>query len=339
MKNTFKIIGIIAFCSVIGISLITFGSDDGTTEDPPPTTHPNPNPNPNPNEPDPNHQYLYGWYSARAVTESTNGSEERNCTNPAHIYELPESRTIYATGTIGLFKAAESGIAFVEIGSALGDNGAGIVIPAYYLTLPNPYPPKAYPNNSSLTWVPVRTIGDPSKTQGGFFQSTPTIDGQLIIPSTVWYILKEAFKDQAGITGIEFKENGGPAFCNVKEIGDRAFSGCAEIADKISFEKGLVKIGEGAFEGCVKIGEIVIPSTVTDVGIGAFTGYTGLLTINGFSKAGNSYESKLRAVDAKWGREWRNGLVGTSGVDDPDPDAPVGTILPEEGKQIVFSGD
>lgn len=55
---------------------------------------------------------------------------------------------------------------------------------------------------------------------------------------------------------------------NIKTIGNNAFSGC--YIASIVLNEGLVEIGDFAFEKTIKLGQIKIPSTVTNIGNSAF---------------------------------------------------------------------
>lgn len=82
---------------------------------------------------------------------------------------------------------------------------------------------------------------------------------ELTIPSTVKKIGEDAFSDCA-LTNLVIK--GG-----VEEIGDEAFWRC--IATNLTLEEGTEKIGGSAFINA-PLKEVVIPSTVTFIGVNAF---------------------------------------------------------------------
>lgn len=75
----------------------------------------------------------------------------------------------------------------------------------------------------------------------------------------------------------------------VTEIGCSAFGGCEEL-ESITLPEGLKKIGgvdndiifvPGAFSRCISLSSIVIPSTVTEIGVGTFEGCISLESVSG----------------------------------------------------------
>ena len=84
----------------------------------------------------------------------------------------------------------------------------------------------------------------------------------VIIPSNVTEIGKEAFKDNRNIKSVIITDN-------VTVIGDSAFENCYNL-EKITIPEGVTIIGECAFRCCSEIEKIVIPKGVTTISNMAF---------------------------------------------------------------------
>ena len=114
------------------------------------------------------------------------------------------------------------------------------------------------------------------------------------IPSSVTSIGNSAFKGCTGLTSIEIPSS-------VTSIGDAAFSGCTGLSlinwnaencpigcdtfkdcqiEKFIFGESVKKIPEGCCKGMNRLTSIVIPSGVTSIEDYAFSGCTGLSSIN-----------------------------------------------------------
>ena len=83
----------------------------------------------------------------------------------------------------------------------------------------------------------------------------------LVIPSTVTSIEKQAFYNCSSLTSVTIKSG---------SIGEQAFNECSNLTS-ISLQEGVTSIGAQAFRECKQMeGDLVIPSTVTNIGEMAF---------------------------------------------------------------------
>jgi len=71
--------------------------------------------------------------------------------------------------------------------------------------------------------------------------------------------------DYSGETGWVIIDEG------VTRIGENAFNGCSSSLSKVVFPSTLESIGEDAFRGCEQLQDVIIPSSVTDIGSCAFS--------------------------------------------------------------------
>ena len=113
-----------------------------------------------------------------------------------------------------------------------------------------------------------------------------------VIPQYVTSIYEYAFF-QVDIESVNIPEN-------VENIGTHAFYGCEKLKE-VTIESGnLSVIGSYAFSHCKNIERIVIPATVTEIAVYAFSGWTEeqTIVIKGFASQ--------EEADAAWGSGWRN---------------------------------
>lgn len=87
------------------------------------------------------------------------------------------------------------------------------------------------------------------------------ISGELVIPSGVKKIGKQAFKN-SNITKVKIPST-------VKVIDRAAFEKCANLKE-VEIEEGLESILGDAFKGCINLTKINIPSTVKEIGYDSF---------------------------------------------------------------------
>ncbi|MBE6943678.1 MAG: zinc-ribbon domain-containing protein [Ruminococcaceae bacterium] len=137
--------------------------------------------------------------------------------------------------------------------------------------------------------------------------------GDVVIPSTVTEIGRDAFKDFSSVTGITVPHGvttiGCGAFANCKNLvtislpssiqviegskvidvvwdvdwpseirGKSAFYGCAALRS-IQIPYGVTVIEERMFNGCVNLTSVTIPNSVKTIGHGAFEGCVNLRSI------------------------------------------------------------
>jgi hypothetical protein len=140
------------------------------------------------------------------------------------------------------------------------------------------------------TWAADTTSKDIVLREGtigicddAFWDSRITINS-IILPESLKYIGKNAFYGNHLLTDITITKNvekiGNSAFnqCGVlanvtfaegsklKEIGDNAFYYCKELTS-ISLPNGLTRIGDDVFAACYKLTNMVIPASVTYIGL------------------------------------------------------------------------
>ena len=123
---------------------------------------------------------------------------------------------------------------------------------------------------------------------------------ELKIPNSVKRIEDYAFENCTALTNIVFSDSittiGSSAFSNCTSLGNGVFENCnAEIifpaslkcipelgnnaVKKVKIPEGVEIIGEDAFWGCSNLFEITLPSTITSIESGAFSG-TGITAFN-----------------------------------------------------------
>lgn len=127
-------------------------------------------------------------------------------------------------------------------------------------------------------------------TDGDFVYSDPTkttliayvgAGGDVVIPSTVTTIDREAFRGNTSITSVTIP-NG------VTSIAFGSFSGCTGLTS-ITLPEGLTSIGVRAFSGCTGLTHIILPSGLTSISSEVFSGCTNLSYIffpNGLTSIG-----------------------------------------------------
>ena len=103
----------------------------------------------------------------------------------------------------------------------------------------------------------------------------------ITIPSSVTNIEHYAFEGCSGLTGIKVEE-GNPVYdsrenCNaiIETESDTLIVGCKNTI----IPSGVTSIGNGAFSGCSGLTSITIPSSVTSIGRFGFVGCSGLTSI------------------------------------------------------------
>lgn len=92
---------------------------------------------------------------------------------------------------------------------------------------------------------------------------------EVVLPSTLEKIGLGAFYGCTELSKINLE--------NVKFINASAFANCKKLTE-IKFDK-VVAIGNYAFEDCVSVNDIKLPETAQSIGIGAFSGCTGLASL------------------------------------------------------------
>jgi len=91
------------------------------------------------------------------------------------------------------------------------------------------------------------------------------------IPAAVETIGDYAFSDNTALAKLSFS---GTA---LKTIGASAFSGCTALAE-VDLPEGVETIGDNAFRDCENLTVFTVPSSVRNIGVGAFVG-TGLTDV------------------------------------------------------------
>ncbi len=105
------------------------------------------------------------------------------------------------------------------------------------------------------------------------------INGEINIPQNVITISDYSFRNMESITNVVFSKS-------LTSIGDYAFSGCIGIRKINSNKNGelnlpidVTTIGDYAFQNLELITAILVPDTVTNIGVGAFNGCNGIVDI------------------------------------------------------------
>ena len=188
--------------------------------------------------------------------------------------------------------------------------------------------PENKPQEDNLDSVPTNLIIHNGITKIGknAFRGM-NIAGDLIIPDTVTEIEEGAFRDTVIGGDIIFSNN-------LIKIGDEAFSGI--VYDKnINLPEGLKSIGSEAFSANRNytydnnIDNIIIPSTVTDIGPGAFYKYS--MGVNGKNTIINNSNIKLSERHA-------NTLYTNFQLDDSGEEAIPKSNAPNNGNTGSDSG-
>lgn len=102
------------------------------------------------------------------------------------------------------------------------------------------------------------------------------ISGEFVVPATVTKIVGGAFANAKEITKVSFASG-----ASIESIGDYAFDGCENLVE-INLPSTLKSIGDYAFRGSDKLSTINLAENpeLYMVGIGAFDGAEGALTVN-----------------------------------------------------------
>lgn len=203
--------------------------------------------------------YLIGWYTDPAFTEESKVS---------FPYTVTQDVTLYAKWGTGL----EFGLNETETGwvvSGYSGTDAELVIPDTYMG------------------APVTAIG--YETGRSVFYGNTTLQ-RVVVPDSVEYIGKGAFRECSALSEIELPDHG-------LYIGKSAFEGTAYYDTAANWESGLLYIGrhlieadpavagtsctvradtlsvaDYAFADCAELAEIVLPDTLTAIGAGVFEG-------------------------------------------------------------------
>ena len=177
--------------------------------------------------------------------------------------------------------ADESGITTVidEETATLYINGTGEI-------------PKNFYNTVNLNNIQTIVIGDGITSIGEYAFSSCTGVTSIEIPNSVTTIGKYAFSSCTGLTSIEIPNS-------VTTIGKYAFSGCTGLTT-VKIGSGLTSVGDFAFRNCkniekleldcstignwfsdikTSIKEVIFGDNVNTIGSSAFSGCTGLTTI------------------------------------------------------------
>lgn len=204
------------------------------------------------------------------------------------------------------------GIASIGGGAFFGCSGlAGIYIPDSVTNIGD----SAFANCNRLTTIMVGPLNMAYAGSDGvlFNHGLTTLlqfpggkMGRYTVPDGVTDIADRAFSFCTNVTEVGIPES-------VTSIGNLAFSGCSGLAsfsvdprnaifcsvDGVLFNhsqamllqcpagksgpylipSGVTSIGDGAFTGCKRLTEITLPNTVTNIGTDAFAGCTGLTNV------------------------------------------------------------
>ncbi len=149
------------------------------------------------------------------------------------------------------------------------------------------------------------------------------------IPNGVKHIAAGAFADHQGLTGAVMPDS-------LLTIEEEAFRGCPNLTN-VSLNEGLLKIADRAFADS-NISKIVIPSTVTEIGLKAFGGNAdcAALFLGTSLPTVSSEESSSRLSN----KEYRDYAMGDFGIilisDQIGADSLSGTLADEQ--ELGFAG-
>lgn len=87
---------------------------------------------------------------------------------------------------------------------------------------------------------------------------------KVVLPDTVRWIEKEAFKDCVALEEINLPDN-------MDVIYEKAFENCSSLTTVIIPDK-MTEIGDEAFNGCMTLKSVYIPASVKSMGFDAFCG-------------------------------------------------------------------
>jgi hypothetical protein len=311
MKNTIKVLGIIAFVAIIGIIAMSLtGCDNGTT----PSSH--------------NHNWGE-WTVTQAATCSAAGAKERVCKDDAvhketdvipidsnaHDYHFVEGSGTAPTCT-------EDGEGNEVCSYNSSHIRGGVVIPIdpdahdweWVVTTPTTYlegveteickhdsshtrntrPIPQIPFTSVAdfkTWldeqeantadapysvkVNISALGGDSYTSGSLGYILHDNDTKYVSldlsGSTFTSIIDDAFEDCENLIGIIIPNS-------VTSIEDYAFYDCVNLAS-VTIPSSVTSIGDRAFRYCTSLTSITIPNSVTSIGDRAFLYCTSLTSI------------------------------------------------------------
>ena len=132
---------------------------------------------------------------------------------------------------------------------------------------------------SSLGGLEVREIGAYAFCDGDKVT-------EVVIPASVIRIGKSAFDSCIGLTSVSIPGN-------VKEIGEAAFWDCHAL-ESVNLAEGVEVLGEAAFCDCWSLGDVLIPSTVMEIGAWCFS-FAGNMTSVSVAE-GNPYFKSIDGV-------------------------------------------
>jgi len=200
-------------------------------------------------------------------TITADGEEKEICLHDNS--HTGDSRTLYATGTPGLYFCTMDGAAY-HVSKGTVTSGE-VHIPAYYRP------------NASSPYLPVTEIDS--------FSSTSIVS--IEIPAGVTSIGDFAFEYCENLVSINFT-----AGSQLQTIGYCAFRFCDSLAS-IDIPAGITSIGFIAFSRCTSLASIDIPAGVTSIGNEAFRYWTATQTINIEGKA-----DRTATIAAGWDSNW-----------------------------------
>jgi hypothetical protein len=136
-------------------------------------------------------------------------------------------------------------------------------------------------DKTSLLHCPEGRSGGYSIPQGvisiGYcaFENCSALTGTLSIPSSVTSIEGGAFSGCSGFTGVLSIPLG------ITSIGSGAFYKCEGFTGTLAIPQGVTSIGSGAFSGCTALTSVIIPESVTRIGIaGSSSSGDYIVTLN-----------------------------------------------------------
>jgi len=198
------------------------------------------------------HDYIWTIKTTPTVTED--GEEEGVCT---HIPLHKETRTAYATGTVGLaYELINDDTAFRVRGGTVNSNE--VYIPAFYRL------------DVNSEYLPVTEIGSVSDnySDGAFYRNLNIKTVHFIESSNITTIGSNAFVQCQSLNDITFP-------VGLTTISNGAFYYCSGLTE-IVLPTGLTSIGSGVFFRCGKLTALTIPPELSFIGTDSFT-YTNII--------------------------------------------------------------
>jgi hypothetical protein len=137
-------------------------------------------------------------------------------------------------------------------------------------------------------WSGLKSIAIPSSVTsiGGSAFSGCTGLTSVSVPSSVTSIGDDAFSGCTGLTKAEFASleslfsiSFGYNCSNPLQLAHHLYIGGSEVTELV-IPSSVTSIGNGAFQGCTGLVSIAIPSSVTSIGGSAFSGCTGLTSVS-----------------------------------------------------------